>query len=316
MNASTETATTVIAEADPGGDRCDLHGAGRFAPSPTGALHLGSLATAAASFLDARHRRSRWLLRIEDLDTARVVPGAADAILRTLEALGFAWDGPVTFQSQRLELYQRAITDLSAAGFAYPCSCTRRDIGATDDVGGYAGTCRLLPAKPGPTSTRFRADLRPRAPFIDRLQGLVDIDASALGDPVIRRRDGLHAYQLAVVVDDADQGITDIVRGSDLLPSTSWQRSLQAALGLPEPSYTHLPLVCEPDGSKLSKSGRTIESPPGDADARRLLWRMLCLLRQAPPRELELASVPELWDWAYRNWRLGALRGVASLPAD
>ena len=304
------TATTVIA------DRDSVPGAGRFAPSPTGALHLGSLATAAASFLDARHRGSRWLLRIEDLDTSRVVPGASDAILRTLEALGFNWDGPVVFQSRRLPLYNQAIEQLTASGLAYACSCTRRDIGATDDTGGYAGTCRRGPTKSGPTSTRFRADLQPTGPFIDRLQGPVDIDASALGDPIIRRRDGLHAYQLAVVVDDADQGVTDVVRGSDLLPSTSWQRSLQRALGLQEPSYTHLPLVCEPDGSKLSKSGRTIESPAGDSDARRLLWRVLSMLRQAPPHELERAPLHESWSWAIEHWRLGALRGVASLGAD
>lgn len=293
-----------------------IPGAGRFAPSPTGALHLGSLATAAASFLDARHRRSRWLLRIEDLDTARVVPGASDAILRSLEALGFAWDGPVVYQSQRLQLYNHAIEQLAASGLAYACSCTRRDIGATDDAGGYAGTCRQGPTKPGPTSMRFRADLQPVGPFIDRLQGPVDIDASALGDPIIRRRDGLHAYQLAVVVDDADQGITDVVRGSDLLPSTCWQRSLRRALGLPELSYTHLPLVCEPDGAKLSKTGRTIDTPPGAGDARRLLWRVLALLRQSPPLELRDGPLDVLWEWAVGHWRLGALRGVASLPAD
>jgi glutamyl-Q tRNA(Asp) synthetase len=304
------TATTAIA------DRDSVPGAGRFAPSPTGALHLGSLTTAAASFLDARHRRSRWLLRIEDLDTPRVVPGASDAMLRTLEALGFTWDGPVTFQSERLELYERAIAELTAAGFAYSCSCTRRDIGATDDTGGYSGTCRMGPTKPGPTSTRFRADLQPVGPFIDRLQGPVDIDASALGDPIIRRRDGLVAYQLAVVVDDANQGVNDVVRGSDLLPSTCWQRALIRALDLPEPSYTHLPLVCEPDGSKLSKSGRTIETPPGDADARALLWRVLSLLRQAPPPELARATLHEMWAWAIEHWRLGALRGVASVSAD
>ncbi|MBS0387948.1 MAG: tRNA glutamyl-Q(34) synthetase GluQRS [Proteobacteria bacterium] len=288
--------------------------AGRFAPSPTGALHLGSLTTAAASFLDARHGGSRWLLRMEDLDTPRTVPGAADQILRTLEFLGFTWDGAVTYQSQRLELYRDAIARLEAAGLAYACSCTRRDIGATDDAGGYAGTCRSGPAKAGPTAIRFRADLRPVGPFIDRLQGPVDIDASALGDPIIRRRDGLYAYQLAVVVDDADQGITDVVRGSDLLPSTCWQRSLQRALSYPEPRYAHLPLVCEPDGSKLSKSARGVEPLPGTASAQ--LWRVLSLLRQSPPAELRPAPVAELWTWAIAHWRLGSLRGVASLPAD
>ncbi len=287
---------------------------GRFAPSPTGALHLGSLATAVASFLDARHRGGRWLLRMEDLDSARAVPGAADEILRTLEALGLAWDGPVAYQSQRLALYQDAIAGLQESGLAYPCSCSRRDLGATDDAGGYPGTCRSGPTKPAPYAMRFRADLSPAGPFIDRLQGPVDIDASALGDPIIRRRDGLHAYQLAVVVDDADQGVTDVVRGSDLLPSTCWQRSLQRALGLPEPSYAHLPLVCEPGGAKLSKSTRSVRAGAGAAAEQ--LWRVLSLLRQSPPPELAGASLPELWDWAISHWRLGALRTVASLSAD
>ncbi|HVN99918.1 MAG TPA: tRNA glutamyl-Q(34) synthetase GluQRS [Steroidobacteraceae bacterium] len=306
------TATTAIAESRSG--RALPVSAGRFAPSPTGALHLGSLATAAASFLDARHHGSRWLLRVEDLDTARVVPGAADQILRTLEALGFQWDGVVAYQSRRLDLYRDAIARLEAAGLAYACSCTRRDIGATDDTGGYAGTCRAGPTKPGPTAMRFRADLCPVGPFIDRLQGPVDIDASAQGDPIIRRRDGLYAYQLAVVVDDADQGVTDVVRGADLLPSTSWQRSLQRALSYPEPRYAHLPLVCEPDGSKLSKSARGVEPLPGAPGA--LLWRVLALLRQSPPQALRTAPPAELWAWAIGHWRLGPLRGVASLPAD
>jgi glutamyl-Q tRNA(Asp) synthetase len=315
-------ATTATAETDLGRDRGDTRGdtrgaarcTGRFAPSPTGALHLGSLATAAASYLDARHGGGRWLLRMEDLDTARAAPGAADEILRTLELLGFAWDGQVTYQSQRHALYQDAIARLEAAGFAYPCSCTRRDLGATDDAGGYPGTCRAGPAKSGPAAVRFRADLAPAGPFIDRLQGPVDIDASALGDPIIRRRDGLYAYQLAVVVDDADQGVTDVVRGSDLLPSSCWQRSLQRALNLPEPAYAHLPLVCEPSGAKLSKSRRSIRAVAGTAKEQ--LWRVLSLLRQSPPPELAGAPVQELWSWAIGHWRLGALRTVASLRAD
>jgi glutamyl-Q tRNA(Asp) synthetase len=309
-------ATTVIAETDSHGVRCDAQrpGTGRFAPSPTGALHLGSLATAVASYLDARHAGGRWLLRMEDLDTARVVPGAADEILHTLEALGLAWDGPVVYQSQRHPLYKDAITKLAAAGLAYACSCTRRDLGATDDAGGYPGTCRAGPTRPGPFAMRFRADLCPVGPFIDRLQGPIDIDASALGDPIIRRRDGLYAYQLAVVVDDADQGVTDVVRGSDLLPSTCWQRSLQRALGLPEPAYAHLPLVCEPGGAKLAKSTRSVRALAGTTAEQ--LWRVLSLLRQSPPPGLARASLRELWDWAIGHWRLGALRAVASLSAD
>ena len=295
-------------------DKSAEPGTGRFAPSPTGALHLGSLATATASFLDARHDGGRWLLRMEDLDRGREVPGAADGILRDLESLGFWWDGPVIYQSQRLPLYQEAVAVLKARGLAYPCSCTRRDLGATDDAGGYPGTCRAGAQRPGATAMRFRADLSPVGPFVDRLQGPLDVDPSALGDPIIRRRDGIYAYQLAVVVDDANQGVTDVVRGSDLLPSSCWQRSLQRALGLPEPRYAHLPLVCEPDGAKLSKSARTVGLQGGSGTER--LWRVLALLRQSPPPALTQAALPELWAWAISHWRPGALCGVASLPAD
>ncbi|MDE2252489.1 MAG: tRNA glutamyl-Q(34) synthetase GluQRS [Gammaproteobacteria bacterium] len=307
-----------MAETDSGSDRSGARGtrqrAGRFAPSPTGALHLGSLTTAIASYLDARHAGGRWLLRIEDLDSARVVPGAADAMLRTLETLGLGWDGPIVRQSRRLPLYREAVASLEAAGLAYPCSCTRRDIGATDDAGGYPGTCRAGPTKPGPFAMRFRADRCPVAPFIDRVQGPVDIDASALGDPIIRRRDGLYAYQLAVVVDDAAQGISDVVRGADLLPSACWQRSLQRALALPEPAYAHLPLVCERDGRKLGKSRHSVAAQADSASGQ--VWRVLTLLRQGPPVELAAAPLPELWSWAIAHWRLGALRAVASLSAD
>ena len=307
MSASTATGTTATADAG-------VPGVGRFAPSPSGPLHLGSLATAAASYLDARHAGGRWLLRIEDLDTARTVPGAADEILRVLEFLGFWWDGPVTYQSQRHELYRAAIAELRTRELAYECSCSRRDRGATDDSGGYPGTCRSGPQRPGPTATRFRADLYPAGPFQDRLHGPVEVDAAALGDPIIRRRDGCFAYQLAVVVDDADQGVTDVVRGDDLLASTGWQHSLQGALGLPQPRYAHLPLVCEPDGTKLSKSARVVALAATAANA--TLWRVLRLLRQAPPGELAAAKPAELWEWAMAHWRLDPLRGVATLPAD
>jgi glutamyl-Q tRNA(Asp) synthetase len=289
---------------------------GRFAPSPTGALHLGSLATATASFLDARHCGGQWLLRIEDLDSARVVPGAADAIVQTLESLGFWWDGAVVHQSQRLVLYERALDQLAGRGLIYACSCTRRDLGATDDVGNYPGTCRLGPRKSGPTAMRFRADLYPVGPFEDRLLGHCDSGSAAAGDPIVRRRDGLYAYQLAVVVDDADLGVTDVVRGADLLPSTFWQRSLQRALGLPEPRYAHLPLVCEPDGSKLSKSTRTIGARTAPGAGATLVWRLLSLLRQDPPPELAREPLPELWRWAIAHWQPDRLSGVATLPAD
>ncbi len=283
-------------------------------PRPSGPLHLGSLVAAVASFLDARHAGGRWLLRIEDLDAARIVPGATDDILRLLDSLGFWWDGPVVHQSQRTDLYRQAIAGLAGHGLSYECSCSRRDRGATDDTGGYPGTCRAGPLRPGPTATRFRADLCPVGAFHDRLHGIVEVDASAQGDPIVRRRDGCMAYQLAVVVDDAEQGVTDVVRGDDLLPSTGWQRSLQRALELPEPRYAHLPLVCEPDGSKLSKSARSLAATP--AANPRLLWRVLTMLRQQPPAELSGAPPAALWEWAIANWRLQALRGMARLPAD
>jgi len=287
---------------------------GRFAPSPTGPLHLGSLTTAAASFLDARHSGGRWLLRIEDLDAPRVVPGAGEAIVRTLDNLGFAWDGPLIHQSQRLAFYQQALNDLAARGQIYACSCSRRDRGGTDDAGGYAGTCRTGPTRPGPVATRFRADLNPVPDLVDRLLGRCGPERAAAGDPILHRRDGLYAYQLAVVVDDAEQQVTDIVRGADLLASTYWQRSLQRALRLPEPRYAHLPLVCEADGRKLSKSAHAVTG--AIAGASELLWRVLSLLGQAPPPELRPAPPPEQWSWAISHWRLESLRGRAHLDAN
>lgn len=306
MSASTATGTTATAKGSP-------RRIGRFAPSPTGPLHLGSLTTAVASFLDARQSDGRWIVRIEDLDAAREVPGTADRILHQLESLGLGWDGPVEFQSKRIELYREALSGLRERGLTYECSCSRRDRGGTDDSGGYAGTCRAGPARTGPTATRFRADLFSPGPFEDRVHGLVEVDATAQGDPIVRRRDGCFAYQLAVVVDDNEQGVTDVVRGDDLLPSTGWQRSLQRALNLSEPSYAHLPLVCELDGSKLSKSARALAVACAEPQ---LLWRVLTLLKQQPPPELVRATLTELWEWAIANWRLRALSGVASLPAD
>ncbi len=305
-NDNTATGTTATAEAG-------VPYVGRFAPSPTGALHLGSLTTAAASFLDARHCGGRWLLRIEDLDTPRVVPGAADAMIRSLESLGFSWDGPVTRQSARHALYREALDELSRRGLVYACSCSRRDRGGTDDAGGYAGTCRAGPTRSGPVATRFRADLNPVADFHDRLLGSCGPAQAAAGDPILRRRDGLYAYQLAVVVDDAEQQVSDIVRGADLLPSTYWQRSVQKALRLPAQRYAHLPLVCEADGSKLSKSAHAVDGAISGRSG--LLWRVLCLLRQEPPPELQQAPPPELWSWAVAHWRLEPLRDLTRLNA-
>jgi glutamyl-Q tRNA(Asp) synthetase len=237
---------------------------GRFAPSPSGPLHLGSLVAALASWLDARAHGGRWLLRIEDVDTPRTVPGAAETIMAQLHALGLHWDGDIIWQSQRYDAYQHAFDDLAARDLIYGCGCTRREIADSALRGGYtnadgerpyAGTCREgLP--PGRQARAWRV----RVPsgtetFLDRWLGPQQQDVQhAVGDFVLRRADGLWAYQLAVVVDDAAQGVTDIVRGADLLSSTARQRILARLLGAQPPRVMHVPLITDPDsGLKLSK---------------------------------------------------------------
>lgn len=284
-------------------------------------MHLGSLVTATASYLDVRAQAGRWLLRMEDLDRAREVAGAADGILRTLEAFGFEWDGPVTYQSRRTERYQAALHRLVDAGLAYPCSCTRSDLaGLPRSPEGeviYPGTCRGG-AKPGarPPAWRFRTDLPGSVvEFVDEIQGPVSqrVDRE-VGDFVILRRDGFFAYQLAVVTDDADQAVDRVVRGCDLLDNTPRQILLQRALDLAQPAYAHVPLVTEPGGGKLSKSLRAIPLDPAQAPG--LLVAALRLLRQEPPRTLEGAPIAEIWRWALSNWQPGRLSGTRTLPAS
>ncbi|MGE5096245.1 MAG: tRNA glutamyl-Q(34) synthetase GluQRS [Betaproteobacteria bacterium] len=231
---------------------------GRFAPSPTGPLHFGSLVAAAASWLDARAAGGEWLVRIEDVDAPRCVPGAAGAILRALEALGLTWDGEVVRQGERTERYEAALERLRALGLVYRCKCSRREIAdsALQGIEGaiYPGTCRHRHVAPDePAAERAIAPAEPIA-FDDRVQGAIAQDvARDIGDFVLKRRDGLHAYQLAVVVDDAEQGITDVVRGADLLWSTPRQIALQRWLGYPTPSYMHVPVAADRAGDKLSK---------------------------------------------------------------
>jgi glutamyl-Q tRNA(Asp) synthetase len=229
---------------------------GRFAPSPTGPLHMGSLVAAAASWLDARAAGGRWLVRIEDLDRPRCVPGAADEILRALERMGLHWDGEVVYQSRRLDLYRAALEQLSAQ--TYWCSCSRREVAdsslglAADGAPIYPGTCRAGAASV-PRALRLRvphAEIR----FVDRVQGEQRQRlAQQVGDFVLCRADGLVAYQLAVVVDDAEQGVSDVVRGADLLDSTPRQIHLQRLLGLATPRYLHVPIVLTHSGEKASK---------------------------------------------------------------
>jgi glutamyl-Q tRNA(Asp) synthetase len=291
---------------------------GRFAPTPSGPLHLGSLLAATGSYLDARHRGGRWLLRIDDLDRDRSIPGLAGELIATLARFGFEWDGSVCFQSLRNELYRAALADLVGNGLAYACRCSRSVLSALQATGPgaepvYPGTCRNDPeAARAAHALRFRiAETERPVEFEDRFQGRVRQDcATEAGDFIIRRRDGQIAYHLATVVDDADLGVNEVVRGADLLPSTPRQMLLQRALGLPAPRYAHLPLLTEPDGRKLAKSRRAV---PLAADASRELWRVLAWLGQAPPPELAAAPVRTLWDWAIPRWRPDALAGIREL---
>jgi len=279
--------------------------AGRFAPSPTGPLHFGSIVTALASWLDARASGGRWLLRIEDLDVPRVVPGASERILEQLRHLGLNWDGEVVYQSQRTALYTAALDALKRGGNIYACACSRREIAdsslgrAGDGASIYPGTCR--PGLPEGRSARaFRVNTSgAEYSFVDRLQGP---NAQSLehesGDFVLRRADGLFAYQLAVVVDDAAQGISDVVRGADLLDSTARQIHLQRLLGLPGLRYLHLPVVLDESGERLSKQHRAA-SVTGEAPGK-VLRRALRFLGQDPAPQLDTHA---LLDSAIRNWR-------------
>jgi glutamyl-Q tRNA(Asp) synthetase len=236
---------------------------GRFAPSPTGPLHLGSLVAALGSWLFARAKGGRWLVRLEDLDAPRVVPGAADEILRSLERYGLTWDGEVVFQSRRLARYDAALEILLKRKMAYACACSRADLARAASApdradpippGVYPGRCRSgLPPGKATRAVRFRVPAGV-FPFEDLVLGSCSEDvAASVGDFVVKRADGPFAYQLAVVVDDAAQDVTEVVRGADLLDSTARQIALQKALGLPTPAYAHLPLVLGPDGKKLGK---------------------------------------------------------------
>lgn len=231
---------------------------GRFAPSPTGPLHFGSLVAALASYLAARAAKGKWLLRMEDLDKARAQPGAADDILRTLERLGFEWHPPVLVQSARLERYRAALDELTRRGLAYPCSCTRKELEdsalAIDGARVYPGTCRHgLASGKAARALRLRTHGVPIG-FADAVQGWIEQRVEQeVGDFVLLRADGIFAYQLAVVVDDMDQGVTDVVRGADLLDSTARQIHLQRLLGARAPRYAHVPVALNAAGEKLSK---------------------------------------------------------------
>ena len=284
---------------------------GRFAPSPTGPLHFGSLVAALASWLDARAAGGTWLVRMEDLDQPREQPGAAALILGQLESLGLQWDGAVEYQSRRTQAYRDALDALSA--HTYWCGCTRKEVEdsslaplAADGARIYPGTCRNgIAAGKAKRAVRVRTDAAPIR-FEDRVQGACEQAVGRdVGDFVLLRADGLFAYQLAVVVDDAAQGVTDVVRGADLLDSTARQIHLQRLLGFPEPRYLHVPVAVTTAGEKLSKQTNAAAVGPSD------IVLALAFLGHVPPSGLR---VHEALDWAKMNWNPARIPRARTLP--
>ena len=292
---------------------------GRFAPSPTGPLHFGSLVAAVGSFLQAKSRGGEWLVRIEDLDPPREAPGAADEILRTLEACGLHWDGGVMYQSRRHGAYEAAMEMLARLDAIYPCACSRREIADSGmngvDGPAYPGTCRDgLPPGREPRAWRVRADTR-TVEFEDALQGRMRRNLAVdFGDFVLRRADGFFAYQLAVVVDDAGQGITEIVRGADLIESTPRQIHLQRLLGEPTPDYVHLPVALNARGEKLSKQSFAV--PIDTARPQQVLFQALQFLGQQPPAELLENNMDDFWRWAVAHWQLARVPRVPGVVVE
>jgi len=280
---------------------------GRYAPSPTGPLHFGTLVAAVGSYLQAKSQQGKWLMRIEDVDTTRSVAGAADDMLRSFEHFGFEWHGEVIYQSHRTKLYEQALAALTDKKLVYPCTCSRKQI--ADDtiegfpVGIYNGKCRFrtlplneehaLRIRTGDTAITFE----------DQVMGKYSQQLNTeCGDFVIKRRDDLFAYQLAVVVDDALQGVTEVVRGTDLLDSTPRQIYLQQQLGYAQPDYLHLPLVVDENQQKLGKStgGAALDS----SQPVKPLVAALKHLGQQPPDELYTTELKSFWQWAIEHWKL------------
>lgn len=289
---------------------------GRFAPSPSGPLHFGSLLAAVASFAQAKASSGQWLVRIEDIDPPREQPGADEIIIGTLEAYGFEWDGPVSYQSQFAPRHEALLQNLLETGKAYPCSCSRRDLADArrGPLGAiYPGSCRNG-CSSGDAAIRLRTNDEP-VEFTDKLQGLQSQRLeSESGDFIIKRRDGLIAYHLAVVADDFDQGITEIVRGIDLLDSTPRHIHLQRALGFTTPDYLHIPVAENAEGQKLSK----LTGAKGIASNKigQTLVNALNALKQQPPADLAHEDVSQIWAWAVANWCIDILRHCKSIPSD
>ena len=284
---------------------------GRFAPSPTGPLHLGSLVAALGSYLQAYSHQGRWLLRIEDIDPPRETPGAASAILKILDTYGFEWDGPVTYQSQRQALYEDALSRLREKNRLYACDCSRKMLAETNHGAKsprYPGICRdrnllqLHQQSALSYSLRLRTEDRELS-FNDLIQGVISHNLyQDSGDFILFRRDGFYAYALAVSVDDMQQGITEVVRGNDLLNTTSRQICLMQELGGTAPDYVHLPVVNNAEGQKLSKQTGAASLP--FTQPTKYLYQALSFLGQSPPPDLAAVTVAEFWQWARQNWQL------------
>ncbi len=284
---------------------------GRFAPSPTGPLHIGSLTTAVASYLHARQSGGEWLLRIEDIDPPREVAGASERILAALDALELHWDQPVLYQSSRLEIYKEAARQLFGAGLAYRCSCSRSQLRAKGATR-YPGICRTRKTHDGPTALRARVDDAGES-FVDDLQGVVRSTLrESTGDFVIVRRDGLPAYHLAAVLDDAFQGVTTIVRGIDLLDTTAAHGHLRKLLNLPDPRYLHVPVIVNARDQKLSK--QTGARGVDIGASAELAATALDYLGAPIPDDLQGARPAELWTWARQHWSVESLKGMRSIP--
>jgi glutamyl-Q tRNA(Asp) synthetase len=293
---------------------------GRFAPSPTGPLHFGSLLAAIASYCEAKSQGGLWLVRMEDIDKHREMLGAADQILWTLEAFGFEWDGEVVYQSQRSKIYEDALTKLQTKSLIYHCDCSRKEIAVSYNqrpaqfgIDGlvYPGTCRHKTVVKNPHSSRIIVNGEAIA-FTDAIQGKLEQNlVRDLGDFVLKRSDGLYAYQLAVVVDDFEQGITHIVRGADLLDSTPRQIYLQQLLGYLTPQYAHIPVASNVGGEKLSK--QTLAPAIDAAQASSLLTEALNFLGQQPPKDLSAHAPCDILEWAKQHWNISKILGQRSI---
>ena len=289
------------------------HYVGRFAPSPTGPLHIGSLLTAVASYVDAKSHNGKWLLRMEDIDPPREMSGAADSILQTLEHYGLRWDGDVLFQSRQHSRYEAAVQQLLASGKAFYCTCSRSQILAASGSSSYPGTCRQRHQPPDqPFAIRLQVQDR-EIHFEDGLQRYQRCNLQQQGgDFVIKRKEGLYAYHLAVVLDDALQGVTHVVRGSDLLDATFCHWYLQDVLELPPPQYAHLPVIVNAEGQKLSK--QTFAEPVPLADPGPYLLYCLQALGQSPPDSLRGASAAAILEWSCEHWQMQRVPHQRCIP--